>query len=232
MKSDDQRAQRQLEAESKRGPIAKRIQSDPAFAAIRLDAIKASFAVARRASNIRLAGLPKVASKAKPVAMAPQISTAANQIEVFGEIDDASAIEFKRRLERCDKEAPITIRIDSQGGSVMAGNSIVDAINAWPGTTTAIVESNALSMASAILAACDVRLVSPNAMVMIHPPFTEEAAVGSDIDLIVKLKSNLIKTYAGVVKGGSLKVVEMMAKGDSWMSGSEAIKCGLATGWA
>lgn len=67
-----------------------------------------------------------------------------------------------------DSDSPITIYIDSNGGEVMAGLHIYDAIRNSKAPTTGIVYRRANSAASIVLQSCAKRQIMKNAGVLIH----------------------------------------------------------------
>ncbi len=68
--------------------------------------------------------------------------------------------------------APITVTINSDGGSVFEGLAIFDTLAAYPGQKKAII-ANAFSMGSVIAMAFDDREITPNGYLMIHNPMIE-----------------------------------------------------------
>lgn len=67
-----------------------------------------------------------------------------------------------------DSVSPITIYIDSNGGEVMAGLHIYDAIKNSEASTIGIVYRRANSAASIVLQGCAKRQIMKNAGVLIH----------------------------------------------------------------
>jgi ATP-dependent Clp endopeptidase proteolytic subunit ClpP len=66
------------------------------------------------------------------------------------------------------KKKPITIVMNSPGGTMYDGNAIYDAIKNCPAHITVLVLGRAMSMASVILQAADRRILSRNATLMLH----------------------------------------------------------------
>lgn len=73
-------------------------------------------------------------------------------------------------LERADPEGnkPITVFINTPGGSEFEGLAIYDALKSCKSHVTGIVYSKAWSMGSYILQACDERIMAPSSSIMIH----------------------------------------------------------------
>lgn len=92
-------------------------------------------------------------------------------------VTQKAADKFLRALSvwhRVDPQAPWTIYLNSVGGSIYAGNSMIDELIAHSirgnGThyVTIKVRGVALSMGSLILQAADERVMGANSMLMIH----------------------------------------------------------------
>lgn len=101
------------------------------------------------------------------------------RIHINGVVDDDMALEVCHFMQRiydndlkssaCKKE--ITLLIDTYGGSVWAGNSIIGMINYLKGkgyTVTGIVQSKCFSMGFDILVNCDKRYGRSHSEYMIH----------------------------------------------------------------
>lgn len=86
------------------------------------------------------------------------------------EMNKESAAETIKNLHILDKsgDSTITIFIDNEGGCVVSGFGVFDAINDCGNYVRAIVRGEASSMGSILLQAADERLISPNSTVMIH----------------------------------------------------------------
>lgn len=160
-------------------------------------------------------------------------STATNELHLFGEIDENSAYEFKAGLAQCDRSKPLTVRIDSPGGSVGPAISIFDAVQKWPANTIGIIESNAYSCGSYIAMACKERHITANALMMIHAPYLDgdQDFQPSDYELIGKMNRTLAKAYASRCRGGAAVVNKLMNRpeGDAWLDANEALQLGFAT---
>lgn len=71
-------------------------------------------------------------------------------------------------LEFMNPDAPVDVVMDNPGGDVYHGLAIYDAIRMSPCEVTVKARGYAMSMGSIILQAADRRLMSPNAVQMIH----------------------------------------------------------------
>jgi ATP-dependent Clp protease protease subunit len=99
-------------------------------------------------------------------------------IELTGTVTDEMASLIAFQLFSCDqdkKNEPITLLINSRGGSVTAGNRIIDTMKNIRSKIRTVGSGLCASMGSAILAAGEpgMRTVHPRALVMIHQPSGE-----------------------------------------------------------
>ena len=157
-------------------------------------------------------------------------------IMLTGEIDDTlseivcSELIF---LNAKDQELPISIYIDSPGGSVTAGMAIYDTLNASGCEVTTVVEGMAASMA-AFLATCAAtkgrRFCQPNAEIMVHQPLGGVQGQASDIsiaaDHINSTKRKMTKIFADSVNLEESKIKALTDR-DTWLSAEDALKMGF-----
>jgi ATP-dependent Clp protease protease subunit len=90
-------------------------------------------------------------------------------------VTNETCADIKKRLLYLDSKFPgkdITIYIDSPGGSVSSGNSVVDLMNACHNDIVIIVAGDAASMGSVIAlhGTPGKRFAMPSGKVMVHPP--------------------------------------------------------------
>ena len=155
-------------------------------------------------------------------------------IYLNGEINDEAALSIITQLHYLEdnSQEPITLVINSPGGSVSAGLAIYDVMQALscPVTTAAI--GLAASMAALVLAAGTKgrRYASPNSRVMIHQPLGGAQGQASDIEItareIRKTKQELYEIIAAH-SGAPIEKIEKDADRDYWLSAREAKEYGL-----
>jgi ATP-dependent Clp protease, protease subunit len=126
---------------------------------------------------------------------------------------------------------PVTLRVNSPGGSVFGAQAMVAAMRAHPAPITAQIDSLAASAASVIAAEAAETVMSPGAMLMIHKAWgmtvgnaDDHASVG---DLLTKIDGQIAATYARRAGGDPEKYMEMMAA-ETWFGAEEAVAAGLA----
>lgn len=135
-------------------------------------------------------------------------------------------------LSSQDPEAPITIYLNTPGGSVYSGLAIYDTMQYIPNPIQTVCTGLAASMGSILLCAGSKgkRYALPHSRIMIHQPLGGIEGQASDIEITAKqiLKSkaelyNIISKHSGK----SLKQIEKDADRDYWMTAEEALQYGM-----
>ena len=156
-------------------------------------------------------------------------------IFVTGAIEDYTASLIVAQLlflEADDPKKDIFLYVNSPGGSVTAGLSIVDTMNHIKPDIATVCVGMAASMGSIILSqgARGKRFVLPNAEVMIHQPWGGAQGQASDIEItakhIVKTKNRLNSMLAKATKQ-PLKQIEKDTDRDFFMDAEEAVAYGI-----
>lgn len=135
-------------------------------------------------------------------------------------------------LERIDAKAPITLFVNSPGGSADSGFAIYDLLrfSTCPVRTVA----NGVVASAAVLiylgAEKGQRHSLPNARFLLHQPSTMVRGQSSDIDIAAKEIVKLRRRYNEIVAettGKALDLVEKDSDRDFWLGPSEAKEYGL-----
>jgi len=94
-----------------------------------------------------------------------------SEVSIFGEIGGwgVSAADFASQLSAIPEDHAITVRINSQGGSVTEGYAIYNALKRRANVTT-VVEGLAASMASVVMLAGSKIQANANSLIVIHNP--------------------------------------------------------------
>lgn len=135
-------------------------------------------------------------------------------------------------LEAEDPKKDIFLYINSPGGSVTAGLSIIDTMHHIKPDIVTVCVGMAASMGSLILSqgAKGKRAILPNAEVMIHQPSGGAYGQASDIDItakhILKTREKLNKMLAKAT-GQKLAKVEQDVDRDFFMDAEESKKYGI-----
>lgn len=126
---------------------------------------------------------------------------------------------------------PVTLRINSPGGSVFGAQAMVAAMRAHGQPITAQIDSLAASAASVIAAEAAECVMSPGSMLMIHKAWGLTVGNaddhGSAAALLDKIDGQIAATYARRAGGDAEQYMTLMAA-ETWFTADEAIAAGLA----
>jgi len=159
------------------------------------------------------------------------------QIALYGAVDDELALKVSAQLlalEAADPEAPITMIMNSPGGSVTDGFAIYDTIRFIQPKVRILCVGMAASIATVILLAADKedRLVLPNTKLLIHQVFLPGVVRGQASDLEITAKDLLatrdrINELYAEETGQPLDRIKKDTNRDYWMTAEEAVEYGL-----
>lgn len=158
------------------------------------------------------------------------------EIWLTGEIDNDLANNTVSLLLYLAEEAPdkeITMYINSNGGSVSAGLTIYDVMQAIPCNIRTVCLGMAASMAAVIFSAGDRREILRHGEVMIHDPLVNGGLAGSALAVQDK-SARLMKTRKTLCEllakhtGKNLRQIYKATGKDTWFQAEEAVKFGLA----
>ena len=152
--------------------------------------------------------------------------------EITSEVADA-VISQILHLDAEDPDAEITMYIDSPGGSVTAGLSIYDVMQAVSADIHTVCVGTAASMAAVLFASGDRREILRHGEVMVHDPLVSGGISGSA--LAVQDKSDRLmakrKVLCGILAqhtGKTLKQIYKVTAKDTYFGAEEAVAFGLA----
>lgn len=133
-----------------------------------------------------------------------------------------------------EKEKPITLVIDSPGGSIQAGLALIDVMNACPCIINTVVLGMGASMGAVIAAAGTKgnRYISKHSRLMIHEPLLQNGVSGTCTSIQATAKSilerkTLITQLLVEYTGKTSEEIEAATAFDNYMSAEEAKKFGL-----
>lgn len=135
-------------------------------------------------------------------------------------------------MDSDDPEKPITILINSPGGSADDGFAIYDLIRFIRPPVRIVSVGLSASAATVIMLAAEKgnRFALPNARIMIHQPSMRMVGTAEDVkrtaEQILILRERINELYAQETGQPLDKVVEDTDR-DYWMSAQEAVKYGL-----
>lgn len=135
-------------------------------------------------------------------------------------------------LQNEDSTADINMYIDSPGGSVMSGMSIVDTMRIINPKVNVFCTGMAASMGSVILAgATGRRYMLPHSQVMLHQVMSGSQGQIVDIGINhvhgVNLNTDITKFFAKTT-GQRKEVLDKAMDRDTWFTAEQAIEFGLA----
>lgn len=154
------------------------------------------------------------------------------EILIYGEIGgDVVASAVVSELKGIEDDE-VTLRINSPGGDVYDGLTIMNALRSHPATVTAVVEGLAASAASFIaVGGADRVVMRPTAELMIHEAMSfiggNAAEMSRVVDDLDRISANLSTVYAERSGGDPAEWRERM-RAETWFSAEEAVAAGLA----
>ena len=157
------------------------------------------------------------------------------EVELVGEVsaDSVNAlIRQLRYLQNEDPKAPITLYINSPGGSVDSGMALYDVMQAVSCPVRTICVGLAASMAALLFVSGAERDMLPHSRLMIHDPLIIQTG-GSALKLKA-ISDDLMETRQIIAKviaehsGKSMEEVLEKTANDSYFRAEEAVKFGLA----
>lgn len=141
-----------------------------------------------------------------------------------------TAKDFAASLKELPKAKPITLRINSPGGSVIDGFAVYNLLKER-GAVSVKIDGLAASMASVVALAGDSVEIAENAMMMIHDPSIDTCGTSEELrataDILDKMKPGLVSAYVGKTGKSEQEVSAAMAK-VTWFTAKEAVAFGLA----
>lgn len=156
---------------------------------------------------------------------------------LYGEINSALAMEIMMillKLEQIDPNAPINIYIDSPGGDVRAGLTIIDTMKSIKPKINTFCYSMAASMAAIILACGDKRYAFEHSTIMIHQPLSPMEGIYRQTDLserarsLEEMRKDLETILSNATNGKtSLEAMHAACDKDNYLKPQEALEMGL-----
>jgi ATP-dependent Clp protease, protease subunit len=135
-------------------------------------------------------------------------------------------------LNQEDREAPISMYINTPGGQVYAGLAVYDTIQMIPNPISTFAVGVTASFGTVLLAAGTKgqRYALPNATIHLHQPHGGSQGQVTDIEIqakeFLRLRNNLNKILAHHTNQ-PLEVIERDTERDFWMSAQAAVEYGL-----
>lgn len=125
----------------------------------------------------------------------------------------------------------LTLRINTGGGSVTEGFAMLGILQSSQLPTEVRVDGLAASMGSVIMAASKRVIMSKNAYIMIHRPFSflmgDKDLLALETKLLQSMEDKMLDVYAVRMKGHSREEIAQMLADETWFTAEEALAVGL-----
>ena len=155
------------------------------------------------------------------------------EVSIYDEIGayGVSAKSFLAELGELPGDNPLTLRLNSPGGSVFDAVAIYNALKRHAGPVTVWIDGIAASAASYIAMAGDEVVMPENAFLMIHDPAGLVSGTAEDMRAMAgaldKIKASLVAGYSAKSGGAEADIAALMAK-ETWLDAAEAVELGFA----
>jgi ATP-dependent protease ClpP protease subunit len=155
-------------------------------------------------------------------------------VEIYGNIGEKVNGDYlASEINYLGKSSDVIVfRINSLGGSVIQGLSIIGAIVASPAKTVAVIEGIAGSMAGVIALSCKKVKMNDFARIMLHAPYIQDQE-GSPATRLTKEEKASVKHMTGLLtdlltrRGKSADDVTRIMKTETWYTASDALTEGF-----
>lgn len=162
------------------------------------------------------------------------------ELELYGYIseyswfeDDVTPKMFRDDLEKRGKGDPITVRLNSYGGDVIAASLISTMIRDYPGKVTVQIDGVAASAATVVAVAGDVVRMQDTAYFMIHDPLAVFMMAAMNIEELSRMVGMLESVKEGIINSYESKTglsrprLSKMMTDETWMDATRATDLGF-----
>ena len=163
------------------------------------------------------------------------------ELEFYGYIseyswwgDEITPKKFKDDLNKFGQGGPVTVRINSGGGEVIAASVIRSILVDYPGRVTVRIDGLCASAAVMVALSGDVIRIQDSAYMMIHDPgyslllgWLTADYLKDIIDQLVIIKQGMLDAYSIRTQLEVGKLAQMLSD-ETWMSASQAVELGFA----
>lgn len=162
------------------------------------------------------------------------------ELELYGMISEYSWFEdditpgiFKDDLYRVGKGGPITIKINSYGGDVVAASMMHAFIRDYPGVVTTQIDGIAASAATMVALAGDRVKIRDTGYFMIHDPSVVFFLAQLNIEDLTRLAGSLQSVKEGIINayesktGLSRERLGKLMTEETWMDANRAMAFGF-----
>lgn len=167
--------------------------------------------------------------------------TSEGELWIYGDItddkwfdNDVTPAGVRDALKDMGDIKTLSIRVNSLGGSVWAGNAVVNVIDSYKRKTNckvnAYIDGIAASMGSNIPMVADKIYAADNSLYMLHKPLTFAYGNTNDlkkaIEVLDKAEITLINNYMRHFNGTEDELKQMLSD-ETWLTADEALSYGL-----
>lgn len=161
-------------------------------------------------------------------------------MELYGYISEYSWFEdeitpkrFKQDLYKHGGGGPITIKMNSYGGDVIAASVINSILREYPGLVTVQIDGIAASAATVVAVAADHIRIQDTAYFMIHDPLAVFFLAALNIEELSRMVDSLKAVKEGIINSYQTKTgmsrtrLSTMMTEETWMDAQKAFDLGF-----
>ena len=155
------------------------------------------------------------------------------EVSIYDEIGawGVTAKGFLDAIGALPAEAPLTVRLNSPGGSVFDAVAIHNALRRHSGPVSVWIDGIAASAASYVAMAGDELVMPENAFLMIHDPSGLVSGTAVDMramaEALDRIKGSLVAGYAAKSGRTEDDIAALMTR-ETWLDAAEAVALGFA----
>jgi ATP-dependent protease ClpP protease subunit len=154
------------------------------------------------------------------------------QIDLMEDIGafGVNAKAFRDDLKMVGETEPLHVHINSDGGDIIEGNEIYNALIEHKGEVRVTIGALAASIASVIAMAGDEIEIAENGMLMIHNPWTMLVGDSEELRKVAKtlddFKAGIVKAYQRQTNLSQAEISALMSD-ETWFTAEEAEQLGF-----
>ena len=167
--------------------------------------------------------------------------TSEGELWIYGDItddkwwdSDVTPVGIRDALKDMGEIKTLNLRVNSYGGSVFAGNAIINIIDSYKRKNSckvhAYIDGIAASMGSNIPMVADQIYAADNSLYMLHKPSTFAWGNANDLEkakeMLDKAEITLINNYMRHFNGTEDELKQMLSD-ETWLTADEALSYGL-----
>ena len=161
-----------------------------------------------------------------------QILLHSRNVFLYGEINDTSANKINKKLLALAEieQAPIAMWINSRGGSIGAGFSIIDTMKGLNSPVITFINGNACSMAGLVSVAGYRRIMTSHSTWMAHEAYvnnTDYISKAIDRTAYHKILEKMIKQHFKKHTKLTQKDIDKAMKGELWFTANQCKRKGI-----